>query len=290
MTSLRTLLFAPGDHPRRMAKAAAGNADGVVLDLEDAVAPAAKESARASVLELVQNLSYRKVFVRINAIGTDDYRQDLHALAPALGALAGLVIPKAETVDELTRLDTDLNDVAPSIDDVTDLPVLAVLESAAGILAAPAIAAAPRVHRLIFGTLDLAAETGVQPTVEGTEYLHARSHLVLASAAAGLDGPIDGPHPRIDELHALSASAHHARDLGFRGKVVLHPDQIAPVNDAFSPSEPELAHAQAVVDTYRQAQTRGLGAVRLPDGTFIDRPVVVRAAALLGLKPEEVLL
>ncbi|MBC2586896.1 CoA ester lyase [Rhodococcus aetherivorans] len=273
-----------------MAKAAASNADGVVLDLEDAVVPAAKESARASILEAVQNLSHRKVFVRINAIGTDDYRRDLHALAPALGTLAGLVIPKAETADELTRLDADLNNVAPSTDDVTELPVLAVLESAAGVLAAPAVAAAPRVHRLIFGTLDLAAETGVRPTLGGTEYLHARSHLVLASAAAGLDGPIDGPHPRIDELQELTDSARHARDLGFRGKVVLHPDQIVPVNAAFSPTEPELAHAREVVDTYRQAQTRGLGAVRLPDGTFIDRPVVVRAAALLGLEPEEVLL
>lgn len=287
MTPYRTLLFAPGDNPHRMIKAASSAADAVVFDLEDAVVTASKPTARTAVLQALSQIPEGRAFVRLNTVGSSDYFEDLRALAPALGRATGLIVPKVESVEQLVRLDTDLRSLGGFVE-ATPLPVLAVLESAAGILAAAAIAGGPRVRGLIFGTLDLAAELGVSPTVAGTEFLHARSQVVLASRGAGLAGPLDGPHPRVDEPQELAQSARTARALGFRGKVVLHPAQIDPVHQAFTSTESELAHARAVIDAFRQAQGDGLGVVRLPDGTFIDRPVVVRAAALLGLNPEEV--
>ncbi|KXX54134.1 HpcH/HpaI aldolase/citrate lyase family protein [Rhodococcus sp. LB1] len=288
MNSLRTLLFAPGDNLHRMARAVATEADAVVLDLEDAVAPESKPVARHHVREFLAESTREGVYVRVNAVGSDDYRSDLDALGAVIGSAAGLLIPKVESAAQLLELDADLRSLESEHSTQIPLPVLAILESAAGILAAQSIAHAPRVQCLVFGTLDLAAELGVTPTVTGEEYLHARSHLVLVSRAAGLAGPLDGPHTRVDDPVELEASAQHARSLGFGGKVIIHPAQIAPVHAAFAPSEAELIHAQAVVDAYRQAQVSGIGAVRLPDGTFIDRPVVVRAAALLGLEPEKV--
>lgn len=287
MNSLRTLLFAPGDNPHRMARAVATEADAIVLDLEDAVTRESKTAARRHVRELLSESRCERVYVRVNAVGSDDYRSDLEALGPVISSAAGLVVPKVESATQLDELDADLRALESSSPHPA-LRVIAILESAAGILAAQSIAHGPRVQRLVFGTLDLAAELGVTPTITGEEYLHARSHLVLVSRAAGLAGPLDGPHTRVDDPGEVEASARHARSLGFGGKVIIHPAQIAPVHAAFAPSEADLIHARAVVDAYRQAQVDGRGAVRLPDGTFIDRPVVVRAAELLGLEPEEV--
>jgi len=286
--SIRTLLFAPGDNPHRMARAVATEADAVVIDLEDAVALESKPVARHYVRDFLAASDSERIYARVNAVGGDDYHSDLDALSPVIGSVSGLVIPKVESATQLIELDADLRSLESEHSPQTPLPVIAILETAAGILAAQSIAHVPRVQRLIFGTLDLAAELRVTPTLTGSEYLHARSHLVLASRAAGLAGPIDGPHTRVDDPSGLGASAQHARTLGFTGKVIIHPAQIAPVHAAFAPSEAELIHARAVVDAYRQSHLNGLGAARLPDGTFIDRPVVVRAAALLGLEPKRV--
>lgn len=285
----RTLLFAPGDNSRRMSRAAETEADAVVFDLEDAVAQESKASARPLVADLLGRVPAGRAFVRVNAVGSADYVEDLVALEPVIERVAGVIAPKVESVDELTRLDEDLDRAEErSGRPAGSTVVLIVLESAAGILAAPSLAGHSRVGGILFGTLDLSAELGIAPTVGGTELLHARSAVVLAARAAGLWVIIDGPHGRIDDPVGIQDASGNVKNLGFTGKAVIHPAQIAPVHEAFAPSAEETAHAEAVIDAFRQAHHQGLGSVRLADGTFIDRPVVVRAASVLGLSEEEV--
>ncbi|MFC5236293.1 CoA ester lyase [Pseudonocardia zijingensis] len=270
----RTLLFVPGDRPDRIARAIATDADAVAVDLEDAVAPAAKPVARTSAVTAVHAAEPRaNLFLRVNALSDPEFAADLAVAQDLLPRLTGVLLPKAETPEDVRRLDDLLGGAAA---------LLPIVETSRGVLAAPAIAAAsPRVATLLFGTLDLAADLGVTPTVGGRELLHARSQVVLATAAAGLPGPLDGPHAALDDTDGLVRASTLARELGFSGKVVLHPRQLAPVREAFAPTEAELTRAREVLDAAREA---GTGAFRLPDGTFVDAPVVRRAAALLGVE------
>jgi citrate lyase beta subunit len=278
----RTLLFVPGDRPDRIGRAIASDADAVAVDLEDAVAPEAKARAREDVPGAVEAAAARDgLFLRINPVDGPDFADDLATVAALLPRLAGVLLPKIEDARAVHRLDALLG----GLEATARLPVgatalLPIVETARGVLAAPAIAAAsPRVATLLFGTLDLAADLGVTPTVEGRELLHARSQVVLATAAAGLPGPLDGPHAALDDIDGLVRASVLARDLGFTGKVVLHPRQLAPVQETFAPTEAELAWARQILAAARDA---GTGAFRMADGTFVDAPVLRRAAALLG--------
>lgn len=286
MTVGRTLFFVPGNRPDRIAKAVArlttGAADAVAVDLEDAVAEQAKDEARAAAVTALREVPPGlRVFLRVNALGTPWARADLDAAAGALAHLAGVVLPKAEGPEPVHEVDALLGGAeAAAGRPIGSTAVLPIIESARGVLAAPAVAAAPRVATLVFGTLHLAADLGVTPTAEGRELLHARSQVVLATAAAGLVGPLDGPHADLDDTEGLVRSSRLARELGFTGRVVVHPRQLDPVRTAFSATAAELARARAVLDAH--AAAGGAGAFRMPDGTFVDRPVLLRAAALLG--------
>lgn len=290
----RTLLFVPGDRPDRIGKALASDADCVAVDFEDAVGETAKDSARTLTAEALTGLAAPGpggpdtgpgVHIRINAPGTAEAEADLAAVSSLLGKvrLDGLIVPKVRSAEQITALDEQLTAAeAAAGTEAGKLSLMPVVESAAGVLASGGIAAAgPRVVTLLFGTLDLAAELGVRPGVEGRELLHARSQVVLAARAAGLSGPLDGPHAALDDEDGLVRSTCAARELGFTGRVVLHPRQVAPVRAAFAPTDAEVGRAREVLAAYRDATERGVGAVRLSDGTFIDRPVVTRAEALL---------
>jgi citrate lyase beta subunit len=278
----RTLLFVPGDRPDRIGRAIASDADAVAVDLEDAVAPEAKAEARKGVPAAVETAAAREgLFLRINPVDGPDFADDLATVAALLPRLAGVLLPKVQDARAVHHLDALLG----GLEATAHMPqgataLLPIVETARGVLAAPDIAAAsPRVATLLFGTLDLAADLGVTATVEGRELLHARSQVVLATAAAGLPGPLDGPHAALDDTDGLVRASVLARDLGFTGKVVLHPRQLAPVREAFAPTEAELARARQILAAAREA---GTGAFRLADGTFVDAPVLRRAAALLG--------
>jgi citrate lyase subunit beta/citryl-CoA lyase len=278
----RTLLFVPGDRPQRIATALASDADAVAVDLEDAVAEEAKDAARQGAIAALRAAPSRAgVFLRVNAIDGPWFAADLAAVTAVLPRLTGVLLPKTEDAGQVRRLADLLADAEAEAGVPTGrTAVLPIVESARGVLAAPVIAAAgPRVPTLLFGTLDLAADLGVTPTVDGRELLHARSQFVLATAAAGLPGPLDGPHADLDDVDGLERSSSAARALGFTGRVVLHPRQLAPVRAAFSPTDTELARAREIIAA---GETAGSGAFRLPDGTFVDRPVLLRAAALLG--------
>jgi citrate lyase beta subunit len=272
----RSALFVPGDRPDRIARAGARGADVVVVDLEDAVAAVSKTRARAVTAEQLRTGLPGPTAVRVNAVDSGELEADVAALAEVLDRVAAVLLPKADGPEAVQRL-VDLLDRAG-----TATPVVPIVETPLGVFEARATAAAsPRVTTLLFGPVDLAAELGVETSVEGVEFLHARSQVVLAAAAAGLAAPLDGPHTVLGDTDGLVRSTREARRLGFGGKVVIHPEQIQPVREGFGPTAADVALARNVVDVAAEAAARGVGVARLPDGTFIDDPVVRRARAIL---------
>jgi len=284
MELYRTLLFSPGDNARRMKKALAAGADAVIFDLEDSVILSEKVNARKTVagsLELPRSCS---VYVRINSLNTSFWREDL-TLAVEGGA-DGVMLPKAEEEEQIRFVDRLMADLegefaSPAMD------LIPLVESARGVMFAFNIAcAAKRVSRLAFGALDYTNDIGTSFSVEGTEVLYARSHLVNASRAAGILPPVDTVFPDIKDAAGFEKDLLLARQLGMFGKLVIHPNQIEPANRAFSPSVEEIKWAQRVLSVYEAAEAEGKGAVQV-DGEMVDYPVVARARRILKLAGEK---
>lgn len=254
-------LFVPGDRPERFAKAVAAGADAVIVDLEDAVAPVAKEGARAGLAEaLAPLLRPTSMLVRVNAGGTPWHAADLAACAGIAG-LAGIVLPKAETAGECAR-----------VTDATGLPVIALIESARGLANAGEVAGASA--RLAFGSIDFAADLGM---AHEREVLRpARFALAMAARLAGQSGPIDGVTTALKDEEAIIGDCRHAVDMGFAGKLIIHPAQIAPARRGFAPSDVECAWAQRVL-----AAVEGGAAAVAVDGAMVDAPVIARARQIL---------
>jgi citrate lyase subunit beta/citryl-CoA lyase len=248
-------------------KALAAGADAVVADLEDAVAPAEKAAARALVAGVFAGAGPGPLrAVRVNAVGTPYHDDDLAAVA-AIGPDL-IVLPKAtpDAVDEL-------GDAGP--------PVVAIVETALGVRLAYEIASRPRVAALQIGAVDLGAEVGLEPRQDGLELVYVRSKVVLDSIAAGIRSPFDVVHLDVAAGEGLRAECLLARSLGFRGKACIHPSQVPVVNDAFTPTEAELAWARSVLAANEEAAAAGRGAFAL-DGAMVDLPVVERARRLLA--------
>ncbi|KQU84240.1 citryl-CoA lyase [Variovorax sp. Root318D1] len=271
----RTFLFVPADRSERHARALATGAGGVIVDLEDAVAPdrkvVAREQLRASVAALTA-AERGRLLVRINAHSTLWHDGD-RALVGELAAeslIAGVVLPKAEHAADLHRLATDIGPKGV---------LVPLIESAAGLEAAAELAAAPQVLRLAFGNLDFQADLGLACDPSEAELVPVRLALVLASRRAGLAAPIDGVTPDWRDAERLAADTARARRGGFGAKLCIHPDQVAPVHAALGPSTDELAWARRVLDA---TQAAGGGVVSL-DGRMVDAPVVRLAERLLAL-------
>jgi citrate lyase beta subunit len=263
----RSLLFVPADHGRRLARAWTAPSDAVIADLEDAVAPAARPAARELLEAQIGSGRPRgALVVRINALDTEDSTADLALLRRCFG-IDAIVVPKASA-----RTLATLN---------LDIPVIALVETAAGILGAADIARVPGVFRLMLGTVDLAAELGIAITPTSPVFQHARAALTLASAAARLPGPIDGVWTAIGDTNGLSTEALNAKSAGFTGKACIHPDQLSTVHETFSPSPDELEQARRIVDAAGAALAAGQGAIAV-EGLMVDRPVVERARQLLA--------
>ena len=253
-------LFVPANRTDRYAKAFAAGADAVIIDLEDAVAPADKWLARKALCNAREAIAAAPVavLVRINAIGGDDYPLDLQALADL--PIAGIVLPKAETADSLSAVAA-----------ATGLPVIALIESARGLAAARAIASA--CARLAFGSIDYASDMGCAHT--RAALAAARSELVLASRLASLPAPIDGVTAAVRDTEKVRDDAAYALELGFGGKLLIHPDQIEPAIAGFSPAAETVAWAKRVLAT-----DAGV-AVHSVDGTMVDLPVRLLAERIL---------
>lgn len=278
---LRTMLFVPANRERMIAKAPAARADAVVLDLEDAVPHAEKAAARASAREAMSSLAAAgPVFVRVNGVRSGLTRDDLQAVvAPGL---AGVVLPKPEEPQDVRDLDVLLREaemasgVRPG--DVTIVPLI---ESPRGLLRAQEILlASDRIAVTSIGAEDYCAELGVERNVEGTAIAHLRYSVVTLAAAHRMQA-IDTPYARIDDLEGLVAEAKFAQAIGFRGKYVLHPGQVEPVNRIFTPSPEEIDRARADVAAFEEAQSRGEGSVAL-NGRMVDAPIATSARHLLA--------
>jgi citrate lyase subunit beta / citryl-CoA lyase len=280
---LRSLLFAPGNVTRRVEKALSLNADVVILDLEDAVPLAEKAQARGLVAEALQKPRFASGYVRVNALSTGFTIDDIQTVMSS--NLDGIMLNKVEEPADLYKVDWLMG----HLEERLSLPkgsvdLIPLVENAKGIQNAYEIArAVPRVKRLCFGAIDYTADIGVKLTSDGAEIFYARSQLVNASRAAGLEPPIDTVYPDIKNPAGLERDTAIAVQLGFQGKLVIHPDQIDPVNKMFSPSEGDIAYALKVVAAFEEAEAKGHAAITLEGGKFIDYPVVHNARRLLAL-------
>jgi len=265
----RTLLFVPGDRPERFAKAAASGADAVVLDLEDAVPMATKQTARDAVRAGWAELQALGVplVVRSNAWGSEEWAADLDCLQ-CLAGMAALMLPKAESADAVRKAHQDTGGV----------PILPLIESAAGYDAVKAIAAAPGCLRLVVGHIDFMADTGIGCGEDQAELDPLRFAVAIATRLSGRAPAIDGVTVQLDDDAILRSDTLRARRFGFGGKLCIHPRQVPGVHAAFAPGDEELTWARRVVAAEAAA---GGGAVQL-DGRMVDLPVVLRARRLLA--------
>lgn len=263
----RSFLFVPASRPERFAKALASGADCVVIDLEDAVAPADKDGARAYLAEgfgALTGAERSRLVVRINAPGTpwcDVDRAAVHGMASH--GLAAVMLPKAESAEALAGWPAQLG-------------CIPLVETVNGLAAADALAKAPGVLRLAFGFFDFQADAGMACEPDEAELMPVRLALVLASRRAGIAPPVDGVTAATGDPPQVTAAARRARRMGFSGKLCIHPAQVAAVHEAFQPDPEQLGWARRVLDA---ASTQS-GAFML-EGRMVDAPVVALARQML---------
>src|SRR5215211_1792514 len=279
LPSLRALLFVPGDAEARFAKAEAAGADGVIFDLEDAVAPEAKAAARALVADALGRPSAGVArIVRVNAPATGLLEDDVRAVVrPGLDAL---MVPKVE--DPATLANVAERVAAVGRGAVPGL--IGLVESPTGVAACEQIAArAPAsTCTLAFGGVDFCAELGIDPDPAGEGLLHARARVALAARAGALRPALDGPLLALDDDALLAEDSRRSRRLGFGGRLVIHPRQVGPVLEAYGAGgEEDLRRARAIVDAFEAAQREGR-ATAVVDGAFVDPPVYRRAVEQLA--------
>lgn len=268
LDSVRSLLFAPGNEDRKLRRALESEADAVIADLEDAVPVGAKERAREVV---------REVFADGGAPGE---------ARPPAGPLRLLRIAEPADLALAAELRFDAAVIpkasAAAVRGLPAVPpVVAIVETPAGLREAYEIASAPAVAALMLGAVDLSAELGLEARDDGLELLFARSSLAVDSAAAGIQRPIDSPCVDFRDLDRVRRESELARSLGFAGKACIHPAQAAVVNEAFTPSPEQVEWAQLTLDALAEGEREGRGAVALA-GTMIDEPVAARARGILA--------
>jgi len=284
---IRSWLYAPGNNAKLLARAPQTEADAVIFDLEDSVPRGEKERARAMVAEAIAgSLSggYPFLFVRVNHPETGLTQAEVQAVVRP--GLAGLRVPKMESARSVQLVAEWVAEAEAAAGLAAGSVALVLgIESAVGLWRAVEIAEAdPRVHALAFGAVDFAKDVDARPeSSDGRELLYAKSRLVVASRVAGVRAPVDSVYPKLDDDDGLERETRAGRALGFYGKSAIHPRQLATINRVYTPSDAELALANEIVEAAEQAEDLGIGALRLPNGEFVDVPIVERARALLDL-------
>ena len=282
MPAYRSFLFAPGNHARKVEKVFDCGADHVILDLEDAVARAEKVATRALVVEALKRPRKGGAYVRVNGFHTDFCYGD--AVAVVGPGLDGIILPMVESREQISAFDW----LVGALERERGLPpggidIIPIIETAKGIANAGAIAAAgTRVKRMAFGAGDYTLDVNMEWTLGESELEHARAEMVVASRAAGLEGPLDTVWVHIKDLDGCARSAQRAKQLGFQGKMCIYPPQVERVNAAFTPTETEIAFARRVVAAFEQAEREGSSSIQL-DGYFIDYPIVYKAQRMLDV-------
>ncbi len=270
---VRSYLYVPGDDPRRIEKALASDADAVVLDLEDAVAPSRKEEARETVAGFLGSEQDRPIFVRINAPGSKLAEEDIEAVARP--HLAGLRLPKCESAEAVRRIAGRVENLG------CEAGLQCLIESALGLELAFEISRAhQKVAVLSLGEADLAADLGVR---DEAGLLYARSRVVVASRAAGLPGPVQSVYTNVRDAEGLRRSTEEGKNMGFVGRSAIHPAQISTINEVFTPTEDEIIEAKDLLERLEASAGAGTGAFALEDGRFVDEAIVRSARSILAL-------
>jgi citrate lyase subunit beta / citryl-CoA lyase len=283
MKPYRSMLFVPAMDSGKIKKALASNADCVILDLEDSVALSEKKAAQMAVRDLLRGRGDKHIYVRVNSIDTPFLFGDLTTVIP--NRPTGIMLPKVESADHIKWVDWLMG----QLERESGLPVgqiglIALIETGCGVIQAAAIAgASSRLKCIAFGAVDYTLDIGTKLSGEGHELFYARAHIVAASRAGGCEQPIDTVYPNFRDEEGLKRESESVRNLGYQGKMVIHPGQIEIVHQVFSPTPEELSYARKVVEAFEAAEKQGIASVNL-DGKMIDYPVMKRAKQLLEIR------
>lgn len=289
----RSMLFLPGNTPNMIINGDALGADCIILDLEDAVSPDEKDSARLLVRSAMKNMGFRgvEITVRINSIDTEYWRDDLEAIIPLKPDF--IMPPKSGCAEDIKKIDAYITGIEEKCGmDKGGVKLIPLIETALGVENAFNIAtASKRVAALFLGGEDLTADLRCKRTKSGNEINYARTRLVCAARAAGID-VYDTPFTDVNDDEGIIADAEYAKSLGFSGKAAIAPRHVRTINEVFSPSLKDIRYAQDVFEAIRLGKEQGKGAVSLR-GKMIDKPIVERArqtleaAKQLGLEVEK---
>lgn len=272
----RSLIFVPGNNPRFIAKVSSLKADVICIDLEDSVPVQQKDTARHIIHDTVRDSS-RPLFVRTNSPDSGMIMQDMEATVPA--GLAGLVVPKVNTAADLEYILQNIGGMEPPGHHTLLIPSI---ESAAGVMNTYSIASAdPRVCCVMFGIFDLLHDMGMEYSKDASTASYARSKIPLDAAAAGIPA-IDGIWQDIPDVDGFQRDCRLGRSMGYAGKSLIHPNQIADTHDIFAPTDAEIQWARQVRDVYHTSSSSGRGAVSI-EGKMVDEVHYKRAIALLTL-------
>ncbi len=279
---LRSFLFAPGNHPRKVQKVFDTGADAVILDLEDAVASSEKVATREMVVDAMRQPRRCQGYIRVNSVDSEFHASDIEAVVGPW--VDGIVLPKAESADQLVavadaigRRERALGLPSGSVD------LMPIIETALGVERSEQLAtASDRVKRLAFGAGDYTLDLDYHWTPDEQVLSYARAKIGHASRIAQIEPPIDTVVIQINDDDRFQASAARGRAFGFAGKLCIHPRQVPLANHAFTPSPQEVEHAKAVVVAFEQAEASGSASIQL-DGYFIDYPIVYKAQRTLAL-------
>lgn len=285
MRKRRSLLFVPGNNPGMVANAGVFGADGIIFDLEDAVAQEQKDGARILVRNALAALPMKgcERIVRINSMDRPIWLEDLEAVVA--GGADSIMLPKAQSRAEMEELDRALSDAEKRVGrEEGALVVIALVETPTGVENSGDIATARRVSGMLLGAEDLTAALGVPRTVDGEEISYARGRMVMAAKAAGIDA-IDTPFTDTDDMEGLEKDTLFARSIGFDGKALISPRHVEAVNRAFTPTDEEMEWARAVVRALEEGERAGKGAVSV-GGKMVDAPVAARARKTLAMRGE----
>ncbi len=282
MPAYRSFLFAPGNHARKVEKVFGCGADHVILDLEDAVAKAEKVATRAMVVDALKRPRSGGGYVRVNAYSTEFCYGDAAAVVGPW--LDGIILPMVESREQIIAFDWLVGGLERERGmQVGGIDIIPIIETGKGLANARDIAGAgTRVKRLAFGAGDYTLDMNIEWSLGESELEHVRAEVVLASRAAGIEAPLDTVWVHIKDMDNLAKSATRAKQLGFQGKMCIYPPQVAVVNQAFTPSDEEIAFAKRVVAAFEKAEREGSSSIQL-DGYFIDYPIVYKAQKTLDM-------
>ena len=286
MKPIRSALFAPGNRPDRAAKALALGADCVILDLEDAVPIAEKEATRSVVRKVLDENPGKRIYVRVNALTTPYARDDIASLGSK--NLAGVMLPKVESAADLVEFNRLLCAMEKEAGlKEGGLEIISICETAKGleeIYPIASVKTSPARDIIVaFGAADYCLDLGIKMTRDGAETDYPRVRLPIACRAAGIAPPLDSPWMvDLKDLDGMYADARKAKANGFQGKICIHPNQVQPCHEVFTPTEAEITQARRIIEAFEEGERQGQAAIQL-DGKFIDYPIVAQARRTVAL-------